>query len=170
MLSRDKPKQISITKSADKEKLRGSLVATLAPGQIFPFRNSHPKAAKVCKYPSSDGASPPGLSPAKKQQRFLQLPKLPRFDTHTRAKHIAFGAQAAPNWDRRGPRLLSLCFAKPCDGKISAHGMKGPGQPPGRMGTQVLDGQLQQVNTSNATLGKFLQYMRCNLEISNFSM
>lgn len=122
---------------------------------------SHPKDAKVCEYPSSQGhchptAAAPGLSPTEKQQQFLQLPTLPRFHTRPWAKHIAFGAQAAPNWDRRAPQLLSSHSAKPCDRKrISAYARKVPVEPPGRMGTQALHRQLQQATPAMPLWGNF---------------
>lgn len=162
MLRGDKTKQISIAKSADKEKLRGSLVAMVASGQLFSIpEESHPKAAKVCKYPSSEGhchptAVGPSLSPTEKQQRLLQPPKFSRFHTHPWAKRITFGVQAAPDWNRRGSQLLSLCFAELCDGKrISAHARKGPGKPPGRAGMQALHGQLQQAMPPMPLWGNF---------------
>lgn len=105
MLRGDKTKQISITKSADKEKLRGITHGNGGIWATFSIpKESHPKADKVCKYPSSEGhchltAVGPSLSPTEKQQRLLQLPKFPRFHTHPWAKRIPFGVQAAPDWN-----------------------------------------------------------------------
>lgn len=159
-----------------KKKLRGSLMATLAFGQIFSIlKESHPKAAMVGKSPSSVGhwhlpAAAPEPSPTETSSGFSSCSICQGFILTQWEKHTAFGAQAAPNWDQRGHQLLSLCSAKPCDGKrICGHARMGQGS---RQQDRHTDSPRagSTGNGSNTTPGKYFQSERRNLEISNSSM
>ena len=85
MLRGNKTKQISITKSADKEKLRGSLMATLASGQTFPFRKRViPKLPKFANIHPQRGTATPlqqHLASAllKSSSSFSSCPNCPGF-------------------------------------------------------------------------------------------
>lgn len=99
MLRGDKTKQISITKSADKDRCKGSLVAILTSGQIFLFWNSHPKAAKVCQYPSSEEhchpiAAAPGLNLSR---GFSSYPNGPGFTLTYGHKLLQTETEGAPS-------------------------------------------------------------------------
>lgn len=99
---RGKSKQISMTKSADKDRCRGALVAILTPEQVFLFWNrvipQLPKFASL--HPQRSTATPvqqnPGLSSNEKQQRFLQPPKLPRFHIQTSTSCPQLGLKGPP--------------------------------------------------------------------------
>lgn len=109
------------------------------------------------------GALPPHCS---KTLASAQIKSSSSFSSYPNCQvsHSSMGT-SCPSLGLKGHPAALLCDGK----RIFAHAKKGLGQPLGRAGMQGFNGT-STGNTCNATGRKFLQCMRCNLGINNFSI
>lgn len=116
VLRGDKTKQISITKSADNKNLRGSLIATLASGQTFPFqRRVNPKLPKSANTHPQRGTATPlrqhlASTLPKTSSGFSSCPSTPVSHTPTGKAHLL----QRTSCPKQGPKGYPAAFLTLC--------------------------------------------------------